>query len=146
MYCIYPQYTPSVWCYSHTLFWYRNTHMTFPPPDTVSLRDAIKQYHVHDRREYRIYYNYQNIQWTTQAATQIMHEFFFINFYSILIFLSASLFLVFESSTLQQGIYELYFLYILHQFNIQNIFFYFCKSYLFESCCLFEIYSLVYAD
>ena len=26
------QYTPSVWYYLHTLFWYRHTHMTFPPP------------------------------------------------------------------------------------------------------------------
>ena len=33
MYCIYLQYTPSVWYYLHTLFWYRHKHMTFPPPD-----------------------------------------------------------------------------------------------------------------
>ena len=30
---IYLQYTPSVIFYLHTLFWYRHTHMTFPPPD-----------------------------------------------------------------------------------------------------------------
>ena len=32
MYCIHLQYTPSVWYYLHTLFWYRHTHMTFLPP------------------------------------------------------------------------------------------------------------------
>ena len=32
MYCIYLQYTPSVRYYLHTLFWYKHTSMTFPPP------------------------------------------------------------------------------------------------------------------
>ena len=41
MYCIYLQYTPSVWYYLHTLFWYRHTHMTFPPPDTYSTNRVV---------------------------------------------------------------------------------------------------------
>jgi len=32
MYCIYLQYTSVVRYYLHTLFWYRHTDMTFPPP------------------------------------------------------------------------------------------------------------------
>ena len=32
MYCIYLQYTPSVRYCLHTLFWYRQTYMTSPPP------------------------------------------------------------------------------------------------------------------
>ena len=35
-------YTPSsVWCYLHTLFWYRHTHMTFPPPVRDSLTKVL---------------------------------------------------------------------------------------------------------
>ena len=32
MYCVYLQYTPSVRYCVHTLFWYRQTYMTSPPP------------------------------------------------------------------------------------------------------------------
>ena len=37
MYCIYLQYTPSVRYSLYTLFWYRHTHMTFPPPAPSTL-------------------------------------------------------------------------------------------------------------
>ena len=31
MNCIYLQYTPSVWYYLHTLFWYKHTHDVSAP-------------------------------------------------------------------------------------------------------------------
>ena len=40
MSCIYLQYTPSVRYSLHTLFWYRHTHMTFPPPEIRRLGDC----------------------------------------------------------------------------------------------------------
>ena len=37
LYCIHWQYNYSVPYYRRTLFWYRHTHMTFPPPGSILL-------------------------------------------------------------------------------------------------------------